>query len=203
MTKRLTCTNTSFIIGTPGNSSNTYSWSPAIGLDDATLAQPTVSAPNTYTLTVTNIANGCKTIDQVVISKNITPPVANAGIDKTLTCADTSLLIGSPAVAGNTYSWNPALDLSNPLAAQPFTTVPGTYTLTVTSNANGCTSTDEVIIAQNIAPPVANAGIDKTLTCANPSLGNWIYCYCWKYICLVSSCRARQSTDCSTYNLCT
>ena len=168
--KTLTCTNTSFIIGTSGNSSNTYSWSPAIGLDDATLAQPTVSAPNTYTLTVTNIANGCKTIDQVVISKNITPPVANAGIDKTLTCADTSLQIGSPAVAGNTYSWNPALDLSNPLAAQPFTTVPGTYTLTVTSNTNGCTSTDEVIIAQNIAPPVANAGIDKTLTCANPSL---------------------------------
>jgi hypothetical protein len=168
--KTLTCTNTSFIIGTPGSSSNTYSWSPAIGLDDATLAQPTVSAPNTYTLTVTKSANGCKTTDQVVISQNITPPTANAGIDKTLTCAVTSLQIGSPSTAGNTYSWDPALDLSNPLAAQPFTTAPGTYTLTVTTTANGCTSTDEVTITQNITPPVANAGIDKILTCADTLL---------------------------------
>ena len=90
-----------------------------------------------YKRQVTNTANGCTANDAVIISQNITPPTANAGADKTLTCATTSFVIGSAAVAGNTYAWSPSLGLSNAGIAQPTATAPGTYTVTVTNTANG------------------------------------------------------------------
>lgn len=149
---------------------NTYTWSPAIGLSANNIAEPTANAPGIYTVTVTNTANGCTTTDDVTISQNIIPPVANAGTDKTLTCVSTSFVIGALAVTGNTYAWSPAAGLSANNIAQPIVTAPGIYTLTVTNTANGCTATDAVIISQDITPPVANAGIDKTLTCTVTSL---------------------------------
>ncbi len=166
----LTCTTTSIQLGTAAIAGNTYSWSPPAGLSSTSIAQPTATAPGTYTLTVTNTANGCTATDVVVISQNITPPTANAGIDATLTCTTTSTIIGSPGVAGNTYSWTPPAGLSSTSIAQPTATAPGTYTLTVTNTANGCTATDAVVISRNITPPVANAGTDKTLTCTVTSV---------------------------------
>jgi hypothetical protein len=167
--KTLTCTNTSFVIGTAAVAGNTYTWSPAFGLDNANIAQPVVSSPGTYTLTVTNSINGCTATDQIVISQNITAPAANAGPNKTLTCANPSLQIGTAAIAGNTYTWSPTAGMSNPNIAQPTITIPTTYTVTVKNSANGCISTDAVTISQNITPPTANAGADKTLTCTNTS----------------------------------
>jgi hypothetical protein len=167
--KTLTCTNTSHVIGTTAVAGNSYVWTPATGLDDATIAQPVVSLPDTYTLTVTNNSNGCTASNQVVISQNITPPIADAGSNQTLTCANPSLQIGTAAIAGNTYTWSANPGLSNPNIAQPTVNAPSTYSLTVKNNANGCTATDAVSISQNITPPAANAGNDKTLTCTNTS----------------------------------
>jgi hypothetical protein len=118
-------------------------------------AQPVANAPNTYTLTVTNTANGCTATDAVVVAQNITPPTANAGPDRTLTCANTSFVIGTTGNSNNSYSWSPSFGLSNSLIAQPTVNSPGTYTLTVTNIANGCSSTDAVIIGQNITPPTS------------------------------------------------
>ncbi|HUM50579.1 MAG TPA: proprotein convertase P-domain-containing protein, partial [Chitinophagales bacterium] len=162
----LTCTTTSFVIGTAAIAGNTYSWSPALGLNNPNIAQPTVTAPGTYTVTVTNTASTCFATDAVTISQTATPPVANAGADKTLTCTATSFVIGTAAIAGNTYSWSPTLGLSNPNIAQPTATAPGTYTVTVTNTSNSCTNTDAVTIFQDITAPTANAGADKILTCS-------------------------------------
>ncbi|MBK6273890.1 MAG: hypothetical protein IPF58_03960 [Saprospirales bacterium] len=57
-----------------------------------------------------------------------------------MTCATTSFVIGTATVAGNTYAWSPSLGLSNAGIAQPTATSPGTYTITVTNTANGCTA---------------------------------------------------------------
>ncbi|HUM50582.1 MAG TPA: hypothetical protein PK431_02165, partial [Chitinophagales bacterium] len=168
--KTLTCTNTSFQIGTAAIAGNTYSWSPAIGLDNANIAQPIASAPGIYTLTVTKTSNGCTATDAVTIAQDISAPTANAGADKLLTCTNTSYLIGTAAIAGNTYSWSPSAGLSNNSIAQPTVTSPGLYILTVTKTANGCTATDDVDITQDISTPLADAGANVTLSCTNPSL---------------------------------
>lgn len=55
------CPGGSALIGTPAVSGCTYSWSPASGLSNANIAQPTVTTPYssiTYTLRVTNYTSG-------------------------------------------------------------------------------------------------------------------------------------------------
>ncbi len=169
--KNLNCTTTSATIGTASVAGNTYSWSPATGLSATNVAQP-VASPNatiTYTITVTG-ANGCTATSTVTVSVNTTPPAADAGPDKNITCSIPSALIGTASVAGNTYSWSPAAGLSATNIAQP-TANPNattTYTVTVTAS-NGCTSTDAVIVNVNKTPPTANAGPDKNLNCTTTS----------------------------------
>ncbi len=166
----LTCANPSAIIGTPAVAGNKYSWAPSAGLSFDNIAQPTVNSAGTYTLTVTNLANGCSASSTVVVSKNMTSPTANAGNPITLTCANPSAIIGTPAVAGNKYSWAPSAGLSFDNIAQPTVNSAGTYTLTVTNLANGCSASSAVVVSTDTTRPYANAGLNKTLTCANPSV---------------------------------
>ena len=165
LNKTLTCANPTVTIGTPAVAGNTYSWSPSIGLNTSTIAQPTANTMNNYTLTVTKTSNGCKSTSQVIVLQNITTSAAVAGDDFTITCTKKSTLIGAPAMAGNSYSWSPALGLSDATIAQPIVSKPGTYTLTVTNNSNGCTSNDMVTIKADTIKPIANAGLDKIINC--------------------------------------
>src|SRR6185312_12744430 len=110
----------------------------------ATTSTITVSpvANTGYTVTVSN--GPCSAKDSTTITVN-TPPAVTA-------CCDTSINIGGSAsikatATGVTYNWFPASNLSctvcpNPSASPTVTTV---YYVTVT-DANGCTSTDSVIV---------------------------------------------------------
>jgi hypothetical protein len=163
------CTQNVVQIGSAPIAGHTYNWSPAAGLSNPTIANPSASpsATTTYTLTETD-ANGNQLIDQVTVTVNNSPPISNAGPDVTKNCIQntTGAVIGAAAVAGNTYAWSPTTGLSSATVANPtanplFTT---TYTVT-TTNAVGCTSTDQVIVTVNTFQPTANAGLDFTKTC--------------------------------------
>jgi len=67
--------------GTPGY---TYSWSPTVGLDDPTAANPnaTVTSTTPYTVTVTD-SKGCTATDQVVL----TVGSSNLALNKTVTAS--------------------------------------------------------------------------------------------------------------------
>ncbi|MFO0484657.1 MAG: PKD domain-containing protein, partial [Sphingobacteriia bacterium] len=103
-------------------------------------------------------------------------PVAAAGADRTFceSPTPTPTTLGSPAMAGYTYSWAPATGLSAANVAQPIatvtTTTTTTYTLTVTdpSLPGACaTSTDQVVVS--ILPlPVVTPGSDQ-LVCPGGS----------------------------------
>ncbi|MFK7785130.1 MAG: gliding motility-associated C-terminal domain-containing protein [Crocinitomicaceae bacterium] len=162
-----TCTNPTQVLN--GSGGGSYSWSPATGLSNPNIANPTANpaSTQTYTLTVTGL-NGCTDTDAVTVTVNETPPTANAGSNQTTTCTNpTQVLSGS---GGGTYSWSPATGLSNPSIANP-TADPGstqTYTLTVTGS-NGCTDTDVVTVTVDETAPTANAGSNQTTTCTNPT----------------------------------
>lgn len=133
----------------------TYSWSPATGLSDATVARPFVQIDNVtadslrtlYVQTVT--VQGCSyrdTVTVVVYRK----PTANAGRD-TVACSNRPVQLGSAPQSGLTYRWSPLDGLSNVTIANPTlrltnsgtTPITRTYVLTV-RNAAGCTSSDTV-----------------------------------------------------------
>jgi gliding motility-associated-like protein len=131
-----------------------------------------VDQTGTYVLTVTDITNGCTASDQVVVSSNTPIPVANAGSDQIITCTSSSVTLnGSSSSTGANYiySWTGTL-VSGQGTLTPVVNQAGIYTLTVKDTTDGCSSMDNVTVTINTNPPTANAGSDKNITCASPSV---------------------------------
>ncbi len=165
----LTCAQTTISLTGTGGAS--YTWSNGTAtLSNVAGFSP--SSPGTYTLTATG-SNGCQDTEQIIITQNITAPTAaitNNTNATQLTCTLTSISL--TATGGGTYSWSNGTTVVG-TAANLTVTTSGTYTVTVTSSTNGCTSTSATVITQNITPPTA--GISSlpnpaVLTCTNTSI---------------------------------
>lgn len=134
---------------------------------DTTLT-PIALSPGTYRLSVTNTATSCTAEIDVVISEDVTPPTAAAGADMAITCQDESVTLngaGSDTGDGFTYIWT---NVDGDTIGTTLTVdvgIPGTYTLEVTSLANGCKATDDVeVILDSNVPQVSIAG-GQDITC--------------------------------------
>lgn len=132
-----------------GGSGLTYAWTGA-GLNNSAIANPIASptSTTTYTCTVTHTASGC-TLSQNVTLIVTTGYTANAGTDLTLcTTLGHQLSVGHN-VPGPQYLWSPAANLNSAVIAAPtiLSDASATYTVTIT-DANGCSVTDQVIIAR-------------------------------------------------------
>lgn len=168
---------------TGGKAPYTYSWDfNGDGIEDAT----TLTASYTYMsdgektikLTVKDSSSPAKTdihTSKVMIKSCCTTPDANAGDDKVLTCATTSIaLSGSSATAGASYKWeasNGGNIVSGGGTLTPTVNAAGTYKLTVTTATGGCTATDEVVVTENKKVPYVSVMASSTyLTCDNPTM---------------------------------
>ena len=117
------------------------------------------TTPISGTVTVIPTLNGCSGTSvtfTIGVSNN---PVANAGNDISL-CINslTGNQVGSPSVAGNSYSWSPSAGLNDASVSNPTvsTLTAGTNSYTVTvANALGCQSTDVVSVIINPLPVVS------------------------------------------------
>ncbi|OUD27896.1 T9SS type B sorting domain-containing protein [Flavobacterium psychrophilum] len=175
----LTCTIPTVTLGgttTSTGANFTYDWSNGTTTVGTTATLPNVTTAGTYTLTVSNTANGCTSTSSVLVTVDKTAPIANAGADKVITCAIQNVTLGDATTstgANFTYDWSNGTTTVGTTATLPNVTTAGTYTLTVTNTANGCTSTSSVLVTVDKTAPIANAGDDTVITCANPiiSLG--------------------------------
>jgi gliding motility-associated-like protein len=143
-----------------------YAWNN--GGINATAFSPAATA--TYTVTGTD-ANGCINTDQVVVTVNALPAV-NAGADQTICIGAQVTLSGAGAT---TYTWNNGA--TNAVAFSPAATA--TYTVTGT-DANGCQSTDQMLVTVNPLPSVG-AGTD-VVVCIGASVslsGSGATAYTW------------------------
>ena len=81
---------------------------------------------------------------------NTTPPNADAGAGKVITCGNTTVVLsGSSSTANATFAWVASGGgniVSDANTATPTVNAAGTYTLTVTDPANGCTATNVVLV---------------------------------------------------------
>ncbi|RSK44326.1 T9SS type B sorting domain-containing protein [Hymenobacter perfusus] len=161
---RAVCSGEAITLGSAAITGYTYQWSPATGLSSSTAAQPVFSLANTtgaaqtftYTVTATT-AQGCTNTSTVTITLN-PAAVANAGPDAAL-CDGKKVTIGTSALAGYTYQWSPAANLSSSTAARPVFTArnatqsPITLTYVVTATTGlGCASRDTVRLTVNPRP---------------------------------------------------
>ncbi|NOT38636.1 MAG: hypothetical protein HOP11_14785, partial [Saprospiraceae bacterium] len=156
----LTCTKTSVNLTATPTTGVTYLWS-----NGSTSQIASTSTPGTYTVTVTNMSNGCTASAQTVVSQNITPPVPSASNNGPLTCTKLTVNLTALPTTGVTYSW------SNGSTSQITTTSnPGTYTVTVTNISNGCTASAQTVVTQNIPVPDATATATPPVSCVGTTV---------------------------------
>ena len=175
----LTCTLPSIMLhGQVGSNGNfIYNWQAQNGgniLSGGATLTPSVDAVGTYSFTVTNTLNGCSATDAVDVVADQNAPVINMASPAVLTCAvKTVTLDATGSSAGNVkYDWSTSdgsfSNLNNPL--QPAVNAPGNYLFTILNLDNGCKTSVNVVVTQDIQPPVADAGANQTLTCAHTTL---------------------------------
>jgi gliding motility-associated-like protein len=170
-TATLTCSVTSVTLGgapTSGVAGAQFQWTTLGGTFTSapTVANPTASAPGTYTVEVVNAANGCTNVASQVVIQDLSTPTANAGTDAVLTCTTPCVTIGTPAITGNTYDWGGGITTPtrNNICGV------GTYTVTVTKTATGCTATSSITLTENKVAPTADAGTGGIFTCSNTNI---------------------------------
>ncbi|MDP4116671.1 MAG: hypothetical protein Q8903_11080, partial [Bacteroidota bacterium] len=136
------------------NGGNSYSWSPATGLSDASMSNPIANPASTTKYTVTaKDSYGCSGSSTLTVTVTALPNT-NAGSDIAICTGDVATLT---ATGADTYNWD-GLGSSNPVTVSPTTTT----TYTVTGTRNGCQKSDQVTVTVNTRP-VANAGSDVTI----------------------------------------
>jgi gliding motility-associated-like protein len=133
-----------------------YTWSPAAGLSDPSIADPVVLMPvaaagTTTIFTVTGTsARGC--IADTTVSINLYPKLLSIGPD-TLICRGDAATLHAGGGNGAIYSWSPAASLDDPASATPVARPGGTtrYILTLT-DANQCIEQDSVTVSVKTVP---------------------------------------------------
>ncbi len=147
---------------------------------------PTIFDIGTHTFTVTIQDNACPLVGSntftyvVIVQANPNDPV-DAGPDVTICVGDTAQLSAtSTAPNAQSYSWSPAIGLSDPNIPNPTASPPSTTTYEVTLlYSDNCTSTDlvTVVVADDPALSVSPNGINVcassniTLTATTDAIG--------------------------------
>jgi gliding motility-associated-like protein len=159
----LTCANTTIPVTATGSpSSVNYQWS---GVAVGSNSTVNGNNPGTYSVTVTDPANGCTGSTSLTLTQNTTPPPVTTGGGGPVDCFGSLIpLTGSSPISGATFVWNGPGQFVDSTANSSSATA-GNYTLTVTDPVNGCTATGVVAITPNPNVPNANAGANQIVKC--------------------------------------
>jgi hypothetical protein len=178
----LTCTKTSITL-TTNNVGKTYKWSFPDG-KSSTDNTITTSLSGQYSLTVTDVSNGCSSKNSISVAENKTLPDATIIGLTTLSCANPTTVLSAQA-NGKLYNWS-----FNNTAVQFITvTLPAVYTLTVTEPSSGCTKIGTATVSGNTTPTTVvtlGSTTDATNNLKNGgatikvSGGTPLYTYEWK-----------------------
>lgn len=150
------CPGETVQLGSPAKPKTAYSWQPATGLSNDTIAMPlaTPTQSTLYTLTITD-SNGCTAIDYVAVSIQFPPTVFVNGSGSI--CPGDSLTL--TAAGAIQYHWEPASALScnscNPITVSPSQST--TYTV-IGTNAAGCADTQTATVNVFPSPIITASG---------------------------------------------
>ena len=140
----------------------TYSWSGPGGFSSNSQS-PSVTVGGDYTLTVTG-QNGCTSFVTVVVNTDADVPTATAE-GGTITCLVSEIqLLGSADQAVTTWEWVGPNGFTSTDQNLNNITVPGTYTLTITTG-NGCSASANALVEEDIDLPTVIIGAPEMLTC--------------------------------------
>ena len=174
------CSGDAATIGHDYGAGYSYAWLP-----DGTTPRISVNTGATYTVTVTNIATGCKADTDVVVTSHPKPLVSlRSDLD---TCAGATVTLqDNSGQTGVTYKWTKASSGNATVATTPTLQITNndTYTLTVT-DAFTCTNSDAMVASFRTMPSVDLLnGLDTAIICDGQSItldaGNAGMTYFWE-----------------------
>ncbi|MEO6327730.1 MAG: PKD domain-containing protein [Ginsengibacter sp.] len=144
-----------------------YTWSPSMGLDDATVKNPMASPQVTTTFYVIGNIGKCQSTDSIKVM--VSPyPVASAKID-TAICYSDSIQLN--VTGGIIYSWSPVFFLSNAHISNPVAKPIASIVYIVTINDTlGCPLPVYDTIIIQVQNAIADAGPRDTTIVANQPL---------------------------------
>ncbi len=157
---------------TSGPGAMNYTWTAPAGssITGGVNSQNTTgSGPGSYSVLVQNPTNGCSTQTVVTASTNTTPPSPTITSPSTITCANPTITLSSPT-GGVTYTWSGPGIVGSPNNSTVNVNQVGTYSLFVTSAANGCTNIATASVGNNTIAPTTTPVGTQTITCATPSV---------------------------------
>ncbi|MEM0999600.1 MAG: PKD domain-containing protein [Bacteroidota bacterium] len=155
-----------------------YTWSPATGLNNTTIPDPTLNYtvpgtnPVNLTFTMTATSGFCTSIDYVDVTVFPTPTATIAGPNN-ICIGDQATLTAS---GGTSYLWSTS-DVTNSITVSPTQTT----TYTVTAIANGCSSpVTQQTINVTTGPTALITGVDSVCTGGSTTLTatggtNWVW----------------------------
>ncbi len=157
----ITCTqSTAQLSGSSTYADVTFSWTGPNGFQSDE-ANPVVSEPGQYVLTVTT-QDGCSNTASATVAATIDIPDVSA-TGGTITCTQsTAQLSGSSTYADVTFSWTGPNGFQSD-EANPVVSEPGQYVLTVTTQ-DGCSATASALLDESTTPPMAEVA-DDTIVC--------------------------------------
>jgi hypothetical protein len=134
-----------------------YRWTGPAGFT-STQANPTVSVPGNYNVTVSNSTGSCTASSVVVIVQSSILPTAQA-TGGTLPCKTPALTVRVTTNAANAaFQWSGPGGFSSTLQ-NPSVNQFGSYRVTVTNVSNGCTAVASAIVNQNAGAPFVSLSI--------------------------------------------
>ncbi len=157
----LTCADTIVQLNASGSSTGSnfvYQWSGGTILSGDQSLNPMVSESTTYTLFVTDTLNNCTTSTTIFVETDYDAPIVNAGPVQQLDCINTEVTLnGSYTAPTNNVmiEWvaNSGNIMSGGNTLNPTVDAGGTYTLIVTNQDNGCSSTSNVSVTVDPSTP--------------------------------------------------
>lgn len=158
--------------GSSGGPDFAYQWITTEGAIVGNSEQPIVrvSSGGTYTLTVTNLQNGCETTDQSVVIEERDLPIIELSPQGILSCRNASVGITSAGSSqGNEFdvTWSTKLgeiltDIHN---SEIEVSREGWYYLEIENTLSGCVQMDSVFVNGDYDLPMVDAGDDHQSTC--------------------------------------
>jgi hypothetical protein len=166
---QLTCAQPTLALQGGSTTPNvSYLWTAPGGVTYNT-ANPTVSEPGTYVLRVTDNSNGCTSTASAVVNPDLNVPVVTV-TGGTLTCAVNSIqLTGQANKPDVLWSWT-GPNFSS-VEQNPSVTLPGSYTLVVTTPVNGCTGQATIVVAEDRVAPTVSVETPDRLDCTTIQVG--------------------------------
>ncbi|NOT38830.1 MAG: T9SS type B sorting domain-containing protein [Saprospiraceae bacterium] len=146
----LTCTDTTVILTSQPATGVTYLWN--TGSNTQTIP---VNSPGTYTVTITNISNGCTSSAITTVTSDVQQQ--NALNDGPITCGRRDVTLTAPILANGTYKWSTGASTQTTKVSQP-----GTYTVTIT-DGGFCTSIASTIVSIDTTKPSVLVSADDIL----------------------------------------